>query len=272
MSRSADLLLAAERAIDVGGAILSQGRSHVGALIPKGDRDFASSVDLAIERAVKRELAHLAPGVAFLGEEGDEVDIHTDRYWALDPVDGTVNFTKGSPLCAISLALVEAGRSRIAVVDVPLLGEHYVAVQGAGAYLNGRRLRVAAAEALEQALVGLTDFAVGGGAVIENEIHRRLMGKLVPRSLRVRVHGSAALDLAWLAAGRLNATVMLSNLAWDVQGGALLVREAGGRVFDVDGSEHTTRSRFTLAAAPPIEPHLIDLVAASVHETERELA
>ena len=271
-SGQTDLLLASERAVEIGSAILRRGREHVGALIPKGDRDFASAVDLAIEQAVKRELSRLAPGIAFLGEEGDTLDVHADRYWALDPVDGTVNFAKGSPLCAVSLALVERGRSRLAVVDIPLLDEHYVAVEHAGAYLNGRRLRVAAAERLDEALVGLTDFAVGGGAAVENEIHRRLLEKLVPRSLRVRVHGSAALDLAWMAAGRLNATVMLSNLAWDVQGGALLVREAGGRVFDVDGAEHTTRSRFTLAAAPHLEPHIIELVAAAVQESEREQA
>ena len=267
-----ELLLAAERAAEAGAAILRQRRSHVGALFAKGDRDFASSVDLAIERAVKRELSRTTPGIAFLGEEGDALDTHVDRYWALDPIDGTVNFIKGSPLCAVSLALVERGRSWLSVVDVPLLDERYVAMEGAGAYLNGRRLRVAAAEALDQALVALTDFAVGAPATTENEIHRRLLGKLVSHSLRVRVHGSAALDLAWLAAGRLNATVMLSNLSWDVQGGALLVREAGGRVFDFDGSDHSTHSRFTLAAAPHLEAQLIEIVMASVQESERDLA
>lgn len=263
-----EFLLVAERAARLGADLLRQGRSHVGALIGKGDRDFASSVDLAIEQAVKEELAAAAPAIPFLGEEGDAIDEHADRYWALDPIDGTVNFTKGSPLCAVSLALVEEGRSRLAVVDVPLLDEHFVAVEGAGAFLNGRRLRIASAEALEQALVGLTDFAVGGHAELENAIHLRLLADLFPRSLRVRVHGSAAVDLAWLAAGRLNATVMLSNLAWDVQGGVLLVREAGGRAFDVDGSEHTTRSRFTLASAPHLEDELLDLVATSVREVE----
>src|SRR4249919_286418 len=99
-----DLLLIAEGAVETGARLLRQGRAHVGALIGKGDRDFASDVDVAIERAVRAQVRNMAPEIALLGEEGDEVDMHCDRYWALDPIDGTVNFIKGSPLCAISLA------------------------------------------------------------------------------------------------------------------------------------------------------------------------
>ena len=96
---------------------------------------------------------------------------------------------------------------------------------------------------------------MGAGAEDENRVHLAVLARLARESLRVRMHGSAALDLAWLAAGRLNATVMLSNLPWDVTAGLLLVREAGGCVYDYDGSPHNAASRFTIAStASLVEP------------------
>ena len=103
--------------------------------------------------------------------------------------------------------------------------------------------------------MGVADFKVGVGSEEENRVHLAALGRLAHESLRVRMLGSAALDLAWLAAGRLNATLMLSNLPWDVTAGLLLVREAGGIVFDYDGSPHDAGSRYTLAAVPSlVEP------------------
>ena len=101
-------------------------------------------------------------------------------------------------------------------------------------------------------MIGLSDFKVGVGSEEENRVHLAALTRLARESLRVRMHGSAALDLAWLAAGRLHATVMLSNLPWDVTAGLLLVREAGGVVFDYDGSSHDADSRFTIASAPAL--------------------
>ena len=150
------------------------------------------------------------------------------------------------------------------MVDVPLLGQRYIAREGGGAYLNGDRLHVADVDGLHDAMVGLADFAVGSNAAYENRIHLALIKRLAVDALRIRVHGSAALDLAWLAAGHLNATVMLSNLPWDVSAGALLVREAGGLVYDVDGSRHSTRSRFTIASAPSLSASLRAAVADAV--------
>ena len=108
---------------------------------------------------------------------------------------------------------------------------------------------------LREASVGVADFKVGVGSEEENRVHLALLARLARESLRVRMLGSAALDLAWLAAGRLNATVMLSNLPWDVTAGQLLVREAGGVVYDYDGSPHSPNSRYTIASVPSlIEP------------------
>jgi myo-inositol-1(or 4)-monophosphatase len=257
------LLLAAERAVDVGARILRQGRSHVGALIAKGDRDFATSVDLQIESAIKASLADAAPSVPFLGEEGGG-ESGVEALWVLDPIDGTINFSRDSPLCTISLSLVVAGQPVLGIVDAPLLGERFVARQGGGAYLNGGRLVVCEVSGLDEAIVGVADFKVGVGSEDENRVHLAVVGRLARESLRVRMQGSAALDLAWLAAGRLNATMMLSNLPWDVTAGLLLVREAGGMVYDYDGSDHGPASRYTLASVPSLAGLLCSIVAEAM--------
>jgi len=252
-SGSARLLLAAEHAVDIGAGILRQGRSHIGALIGKGDRDFATDVDLRIESEIKASLADAAPEIPFLGEEEEsaEHDVRGAR-WVLDPIDGTINFARDSPLCSISLSLVSDGQPVLGIVDAPLLGERFIARKGTGAYLNGTRIRVCEAPGLREAIVGVADFKVGVGSEEENRVHLAVLRRLARESLRVRMLGSAALDLAWLAAGRLNATLMFSNLPWDVTAGLLLVREAGGAVFDYDGSPHDADSRYTIAAVPSL--------------------
>jgi myo-inositol-1(or 4)-monophosphatase len=251
----ARLLLLAEHAVDIGARILRQGRSHIGALIGKGDRDFATDVDLQIESAIESSLAEAAPGIPFLGEEEAEEEAADRTRSVLDPIDGTINFARDSPLCAISLSLVIAGQPVLGVVDAPLLGERFIAGQGAVAYLNGTAIAVAEVGALHEVIVGLADFKVGVGSEEENRLHLAVLARQARECLRVRVHDSAALDLAWLAAGRLNATVMLSNLPWDVTAGLLLVREAGGVMYDYDGSPHDAESRSTVASTPSlVEP------------------
>jgi myo-inositol-1(or 4)-monophosphatase len=244
----ARLLLAAERSVDIGAGILRHGRSHIGALVGKGDRDFATDVDLQIETAMRASLAQATPNISFLGEEQGATAASGRYQWVLDPIDGTINFSKDSPLCAISLSLIEDGQPVLGVIDTPFLGERFVASTGSGAYLNGTRMTTATIDTLSEAVIGLADFKVGVGAEEENRVHLALLGRLASQCLRVRMHGSAALDLAWLAAGRVHATVMLSNLPWDVTAGLLMVREAGGLVYDFDGTPHDARSRYTLAS------------------------
>jgi myo-inositol-1(or 4)-monophosphatase len=257
-------LLAAEHAVDLGGRILRQGRLHIGALFAKGDRDFATDVDMHIESAVRASLAEATPEIPFLGEEaGDGLAGDAER-WVLDPIDGTINFSKDSPLCAISLSLVVGGQPVLGIVDTPFLGERFIARRGAGAYLNGTKLAIAQVDALNEAVVGLADFKVGIGSEEENRVHLALLRRLVHECLRVRMHGSAALDLAWLAAGRLHTTAMLSNLPWDVTAGLLLVREAGGAVYDFDGSQHDVDSRYTIASAPALVEPITQIVRESM--------
>lgn len=120
-----------------------------------------------------------------------------------DPIDGAINFAKDSPLCAISLSLVVAGQPVLGIVDTPLLGERFIALEGDGAYLNGARIAISEVGDLCEAMIGLADFKVGVGSEEENRVYLAALARLARKSLRVRMHGSAALDLAWLAAGRL---------------------------------------------------------------------
>lgn len=268
----ADILLTAERAVEAGARMLRQGRSHVGALIAKGDRDFATAVDLQIEERVKAMLHAELPGIPFLGEEEGGAKLDEGPLWVLDPIDGTVNFAHGSPLCAISLALVEDARPTLAVVDLPLLGERYVAATGAGAYRNGHRIRISQVDSLTEATIGMSDFAVGANAETENGVHLELTRTLATQALRLRMHGSEAVDLAWLASGRLDASVMLSSLPWDVSGGVLLVREAGGLVYCADGRPHGLLSESTLASTPELQEPLVQIVGEATrraHEATR---
>jgi len=217
------------------------------------------AAERAVESAVRTSLSLSAPAIPFLGEEqGGESGV--EQLWVLDPIDGTINFARDSPLCAISLSLVIDGQPVLGIVDAPLIGERFVAQHGAGVYLNGDRIEACEVSGLDEAIVGVADFKVGVGAEDENRVHLAVVGRLARESLRVRMQGSAALDLAWLAAGRLNATMMLSNLPWDVTAGLLLVREAGGLVYDYDGSDHGPTSRYTLASVPSLARPMRQLV------------
>ena len=254
-----ELLLLAADVVDGAARILIQGRSHLGGLIAKGDRDYATRVDFQIEDFIRRALAVSRRDIPCLGEErGGHLDARL--LWVLDPIDGTTNFIKGSPLCAISLALLGDGQPIFGIVALPLLGERYLARAGGGAYLNGARLHPPDVHRLADAVVGITDFAVADDRLVENPIHVALLARLAPQALAVRTHGSAALDLAWVAAGRLSASMMLSNRAWDVSAGVLLARESGAVTYDFDGSEHGVESHFTIASMPGLKSLLLRLL------------
>jgi myo-inositol-1(or 4)-monophosphatase len=256
------LLFAAERAVDLAADALTRGRTHVRALIDKGDYGFATVVDVEIERIVRAYLREQAPHIPFLGEEEGGQGLMSEEIWVLDPIDGTANYADGSPLCAISLALLRHGRPALGIVAAPLIGERFVAVVGAGAFRNGSRIHVAERE-VGDALIALSDFAFGRKHRETNRLRFAVIEELVRRSMRLRIHGSVALDLAWLAAGRMSATVALSNLPWDVSAGVLLVHEAGGVVFDDMGETHDPQSSSTLAAVPALRETLVSVLAAA---------
>ena len=233
-----------------------------GAVTAKGDRDPATEVDYAVEREVREFLLTEAPEVGFLGEEDGRFGApDAELMWVLDPVDGTVNFMHGVPLCGISLGLVRGDRQVLGVVELPFLGTRYSAFEGGGAYRDGERIGVAKdVGRLADAVVALGDYAVGPDAGERNVERLRTTALLAASVQRIRMFGSAAIDLVWVAEGRIAANVMQTNLPWDTAAGVVVAREAGAVVVDQDGNPHTTRSPSTVAVAPALRDELLGLL------------
>jgi myo-inositol-1(or 4)-monophosphatase len=254
-----DYLPIALQAVDIACDLIRTSRP--GTLTPKGERDLVSEVDLAVEDRLRAFLAERTPNVGFLGEENGASPgpAHND-IWTLDPVDGTVNFVRGMPLCAVSLALVRGEQPVLGVIGLPFLHARYSAVKGRGAQLNGQDLQVRQGGGLGDAIVALGDFAVGQDAQTKNKVRVEVARRMAATAMRVRMLGSAAIDLAWVAEGRLDASITLSNNPWDMAAGVVVAREAGARVADLDGSDYRIGSRAVLAARPDIIDEVVSIV------------
>ncbi|MCX8667130.1 inositol monophosphatase [Acetobacteraceae bacterium B3987] len=208
----------------------------------KGPGDFVSQADMRAEKTIREELARARPGYAFLMEESGASggDNWTWR-WIVDPLDGTSNFLHGIPLWAISIALQRRHPNGdvelvAAVVYNPASHEMFWAEKGVGAFLNDRRIRVSARRKLSESM-----FATGIPFAKVPAKHRlpfgRVLSSLMPKVAGIRRCGSAALDLAWLAAGRYEGYWELGLKPWDCAAGLLLVREAGGHATDDQGRD-----------------------------------
>lgn len=237
-----------------------RGRSP-GSLTVKGDRDLASDLDFTIERELRAFLRHATPAIGFLGEEEEGCTGLAELQWVLDPIDGTANFVRGIPLCAVSLGLLHRDDAVLGVIELPFLGSRYAAARGDGASLNGQPIKASTVEDLSEAIVAIGDYAVGPDASAKNRLRLALTARLAEKAQRVRMTGSAALDLAWLAEGRIDAALTLSNHAWDMAAGVAIAREAGASVVDRDGTSHDALSAMTIAAAPALSDTLLTLLA-----------
>jgi myo-inositol-1(or 4)-monophosphatase len=210
----------------------------------KQQNDFVSEVDHAAEEAIISVLRDAYPDHGFLGEESGYKDREAEYLWIIDPLDGTTNFLHGVPQYCVSIGLVHKGQLTQGVVYDPNRNELFTATRGVGAYLNDRRIRVSKLDKLDGALVG-TGFPF---KVIENvDDYLRMLKNVMKATSGVRRPGAAALDLAWVAAGRMDAFWELGLSPWDMAAGALLVREAGGLVGDLDGEDKYMASGRVLA-------------------------
>src|SRR5215472_16080577 len=201
----------------------------------KGPANFVSSADRRAEEVLHAELAKARSGYGFFGEEeGRREGTDKSHCWIVDPLDGTTNFLHGIPQFAISIALERDATIVAGVVYNPANEELFVAERGKGAFLNDQRLRVAARRRLAEAVIacGLPHLGRGDLALFRKEfaaVQEKVAG--------IRRFGAAALDLAWVAAGRLDAYWERNLSPWDMAAGLLMVREAGGFVSDLDGRE-----------------------------------
>ena len=199
----------------------------------KGPGDFVTKADLRVEQALFEHLTHARPGYGFLGEERGEVagTDKTNRF-IVDPIDGTTNLIHGVPHFAITVALDREGAIVAGVTYNPITDDLYWAEKGRGAYHNNRRLRVAARRDLRDALVccGMPHMGRDGHKTFLEEYNR-----IAPQVAGVRRSGSAALDLAYVAAGRFDVFWERNLKPWDIAAGMILVREAGGTIADLSG-------------------------------------
>jgi len=224
----------------------------------KGPADFVTVADQRTEKILIEELSRARPGYSFLVEESGLIEgpDKTHRF-IIDPLDGTTNFLHGIPHFAISIGLEREGQFVSAVVFNPVTDEMYVAEKGHGAYLNDKRLRVAARKQMREALLAT------GIPFLGREGHEKFLKELesvMAVSSGVRRFGSAALDLAYVAAGRFDAFWERGLKPWDMAAGVLLVREAGGIVSDLDGGQTMLEAGHILAANESLHPQILKLL------------
>jgi myo-inositol-1(or 4)-monophosphatase len=232
----------------------------------KGPADFVSKADRRAEEILRQELTKARPAYSLLMEEsGSFQGTDTSNRWIVDPLDGTTNFLHGLPHFAISIALERDGEPFAGVVYSPIADEMYFAERGSGAFLNGRRLRTSGRRFVGEAL-----FATGipFKGLPDHDRFLVQLSAVMAVSAGVRRLGSAALDLAYVAAGRYDGYWENGLCPWDVAAGVVLVREAGGYVTDLAGGKSMLSGGGILAANSSLHPQLVELIAsAALHPT-----
>jgi myo-inositol-1(or 4)-monophosphatase len=229
----------------------------------KGHNDYVSDADRAAERAVIDTIRRHYPDDAILAEESG-ADGESDTVWIIDPLDGTTNYLHGFPVFAVSIGVQHKGRMEHGVVYDPLRQELFTATRGNGAHLDGRRIRVSGQKQLESALIG-TGFPFRQ-ADMEIAPYLDMLGKTIRSTSGVRRAGAAALDLCYVAAGRLDAFFETGLAPWDLAAGGLIIREAGGIVSGLDGSENFLDTGHILTGTPRIYAELAKLCAREIAE------
>jgi myo-inositol-1(or 4)-monophosphatase len=224
----------------------------------KGPANFVSSADHRAEETLRAELARARPGYGFLGEEGGRQDgADKTHCWIVDPLDGTTNFLHGIPQFAISIALERDGTIVAGVVYNPITEELFVAERGKGAFLNDQRLRVAARKRLSEAVIACGLPHLGRGDLAQ---FRQEFAAVQEKVAGLRRFGAATLDLAWVAAWRLDAYWERNLSAWDIAAGLILVREAGGFASDLDGGEDVFDKREIIAGNETMQREVLALI------------
>ncbi|MGI6638190.1 MAG: inositol monophosphatase family protein [Desulfobulbus sp.] len=207
-------------------------------IVKKGAVDLVTEADLASEKAIVALLQHKTPQITIMAEE--QSDSHTlnqtETLWVVDPLDGTTNFAHGFPFFSVSIALLQAGKPLVGVVYAPMLEELFCAQTGGGATLNNTPIRTSTADTLIEALVA-TGFPYERRAQLPRIMQQ--LQAVLHHVQDVRRAGSAAIDLAYVACGRLDAYYEVQLSPWDTAAGWLLVEEAGGRVTGIDGAAYS---------------------------------
>jgi myo-inositol-1(or 4)-monophosphatase len=262
------LLNIAVRAARRAGELIVRSLNHLESLTvtSKGRNDFVTEVDRAAEREIIATVRRHYPQHAFLAEESGRSG-ESETLWIVDPLDGTTNFLHGFPVFAVSIACEIRGRLEYAVVYDPMRQELFTASRGAGAHLDNHRMRVSKARTLEGALVS-TGFPYRANTRYL-DAYLAMFRAVTERAAGVRRPGAAALDLAYVAAGRVDAFWEIGLSAWDTAAGTLLIQEAGGRIGTLTGAEYA-QAGHVVAGTPKVYAALLEALAPHVPADLRE--
>ncbi|MHB8352913.1 MAG: inositol monophosphatase family protein [Burkholderiales bacterium] len=223
----------------------------------KGPADFVTEVDRQVEETIIGILRDAYPDHSFLGEEGGAVG-DSEYQWIIDPIDGTTNFLHGFPMYCTSIALAHKGIVNQAVIYDPVRNDLFTATRGSGAFYNDRRMRVSSEIRMEDALIG-SGFPYS--SMEHQDRYLRMLAEVMRKTAGIRRPGSAALDLAYVAAGRYDGFWEMGLQPWDMAAGTLLIQEAGGLVSDLDGNNQFLQTGHVVAGNPKIFGQLLPMVA-----------
>jgi myo-inositol-1(or 4)-monophosphatase len=227
--------------------------------VRKHGNDFATEVDLAIERQVVAEL-QAATGIGVHGEEYGGADVNSPLVWVLDPIDGTFNYAAGSPMAAILLGLIRDGQPVAGLTWLPFTGDRYTAVEGGPLYVNGVAHPPLGRTGLAESMVAFGAFNIDWGGRFPGRYRMAVLEELSRVSSKLRMHGSTGIDMAFVAAGILGAAVGFGGKVWDHAAGVALVRAAGGVVTSLDGGPWTIDTRSMLTAAPVVHEEIMEIL------------
>jgi myo-inositol-1(or 4)-monophosphatase len=259
------MLNTAVKAARKAGAIINRASLDIDRVrISRKDRnDFVTEVDEACERVIIETLTQAYPSHGFLGEESGLTGVSaaskaSEYVWVIDPLDGTTNFIHGMPVYCVSIGLLHKGQVTQAVVYDPSRDELFVASKGKGAFLNDRRIRVSKQDRLEGALVG-TGFPFKRQAQID--LYLSMFKEISEKASGLRRPGAAAIDLAYVAAGRYDAFFEMGLMPWDAAAGSLLITEAGGFVGNFKGESDYLFAENILAGTPKVFAQMVGVLS-----------
>jgi myo-inositol-1(or 4)-monophosphatase len=253
---SKEMLETAVEAARRGGLLLADLLPGKREIRRKGPRDLVTDADVASEKVIAALIRSRFPGHALLSEEAGGDDREAAYVWVVDPLDGTRNYSRRLPFFAVSVGVQQEQQPIVGAVYDPLRDQMYSALRGSGAWLNGDRLRVSTVATTEEALVGL-DWGRGGG---DRLTALEVAALLLPKCSSLRAMGSAALGVAYVAAGWLDGYITLTARFWDVAAGALAVLEAGGKCTTPEGKPYRADSRGCVVSNGLIHEMLLDLL------------
>ncbi|CAM2831153.1 inositol monophosphatase [Mycobacterium intermedium] len=255
------LVAEASAVLDAAVTPFLEGHRAASAVRKKGD-DFATEVDLAIERQVVAALES-ATGIGVHGEEFGGPDVDSPWVWVLDPVDGTFNYASGSPMASILLGLLHHGEPVAGLTWLPFMNDRYTAIQGGPLMKNGVAQPHLTPTKLSDTLVAAGSFSADSRGRFPGQYRVRLLENLSRVSSRLRMHGSTGIDLAYVADGILGGAVSFGSNVWDHAAGVALVRAAGGIVTNFAGDPWTPASRSALAAAPGVHGEILEILRST---------